>query len=75
MVNTLDCGAQGQRFDPGQLQVFFLLYQNFGFPPLFSFHYKFYIYVNARLPFKGESKKDEKRLLKTFNVITKCPVS
>ena len=23
MVNTLTCGAEGQRFDPGQHQVFF----------------------------------------------------
>ena len=38
---------------------FFLFHQNFSFSPLFCFHYKFYIYVNARLPFKGYSKKIE----------------
>ena len=44
---------------PGNIKFFFLFHQNFSFYPLFCFHYKFYIDVKARLPFKGYSKKIE----------------
>ena len=35
MVNTLGCGAQGQRFDPGQHQVFFHFFNKILVFPLF----------------------------------------
>ena len=68
-ISLMKLWSNGQHIDlrcrrsavsiPGNIKFFFLFHQNFSFSPLFCFHYKFYIYVNARLPFKGYSKKIE----------------
>ena len=60
MVNTLGCGAQGQRFDPGQEQVFLFYFTKIlVFPLYFASITSFIFMLMLDYPLRVDLKKIE----------------